>query len=71
MIFLLYVKLENAIELINSLVISNFDIYFPFFVGIILSFPPMYGVKTLGTFSVDIKLFEGVVGKVKIDVIAE
>lgn len=28
-------------------------------------------IKTLGTFSVDIKLFEGVVGKVKIDVISE
>ena len=28
-------------------------------------------IKTLGTFNVDIKLFEGVVGKVKIDVISE
>ncbi len=28
-------------------------------------------IKTLGTFSVDIKLFEGVVGKVKVDVISE
>lgn len=28
-------------------------------------------IKTLGTFSIDIKLFEGVVGKVKIDVISE
>lgn len=28
-------------------------------------------IKTLGTFSVDIKLFEGVIGKVKIDVISE
>ena len=28
-------------------------------------------IKTLGTFNVDIKLFEGVIGKVKIDVIAE
>ena len=28
-------------------------------------------IKTLGTFSVDIKLFEGVIGKVKIDVITE
>lgn len=28
-------------------------------------------IKTLGTFSVDIKLFEGVVGKVKIDVLGE
>lgn len=28
-------------------------------------------IKTIGTFSVDIKLFEGVVGKVKIDIIAE
>ena len=28
-------------------------------------------IKTLGTFSIDIKLFEGVVGKVKIDVVSE
>ena len=28
-------------------------------------------IKTLGTFNVDIKLFEGVVGKVKIDVVSE
>ena len=28
-------------------------------------------IKTLGTFNVDIKLFEGVIGKVKIDVISE
>ena len=28
-------------------------------------------IKTLGTFTVDIKLFEGVIGKVKIDVISE
>ena len=28
-------------------------------------------IKTLGIFNVDIKLFEGVIGKVKIDVIAE
>lgn len=28
-------------------------------------------IKTLGTFNVDIRLFEGVVGKVKIDVISE
>ena len=28
-------------------------------------------IKTLGTFNVDIKLFEGVVGTVKIDVISE
>ena len=28
-------------------------------------------IKTLGTFSIDIKLFEGVIGKVKIDVISE
>lgn len=28
-------------------------------------------IKNLGTFSVDIRLFEGVVGKVKIDVISE
>ena len=28
-------------------------------------------IKTLGVFNVDIKLFEGVVGKVKIDVISE
>ena len=28
-------------------------------------------IKTLGTFSVDIKLFEGVIGTVKIDVISE
>lgn len=28
-------------------------------------------IKTLGTFNVDIKLFEGVVGKVRIDVISE
>ena len=28
-------------------------------------------IKTLGTFSIDIKLFVGVVGKVKIDVISE
>lgn len=28
-------------------------------------------IKTLGTFSVDIKLFEGVIGKVKMDVITE
>ena len=28
-------------------------------------------IKTLGTFNVEIKLFEGVVGKVKIDVISE
>ena len=28
-------------------------------------------VKNLGTFSVDIKLFEGVIGKLKIDVISE
>ena len=28
-------------------------------------------IKTLGTFSIEIKLFEGVVGKVKIDVISE
>lgn len=28
-------------------------------------------IKTLGTFNIDIKLFEGVVGKVKIDVITE
>lgn len=28
-------------------------------------------IKTLGTFSVDIKLFEGVIGKVKVDVISE
>ena len=27
-------------------------------------------IKTLGTFNVDIKLFEGVVGKVKIDIIS-
>ena len=28
-------------------------------------------IKTLGTFNVDIKLFEGVIGKVKVDVISE
>lgn len=28
-------------------------------------------IKTLGTFSVDIKLFEGVIGKVKIDVVSQ
>ena len=28
-------------------------------------------IKTLGTFSVEIKLFEGVIGKVKVDVISE
>ena len=28
-------------------------------------------IKTLGTFSIEIKLFEGVVGKVKVDVISE
>ena len=28
-------------------------------------------IKTLGTFSVDIKLFEGVIGKVKVNVISE
>lgn len=28
-------------------------------------------IKTLGTFNIDIKLFEGVVGKVKIDIISE
>ena len=28
-------------------------------------------IKTLGTFSVDIKLFEGVAGKLKVDVISE
>ena len=28
-------------------------------------------IKTLGTFIIDIKLFEGVVGKVKIDVVSE
>ena len=28
-------------------------------------------VKTLGTITVDIKLFEGVIGKLKVDIIAE
>ena len=28
-------------------------------------------IKTLGTFTIDIKLFEGVIGKVKVDIIAE
>ena len=28
-------------------------------------------IKTLGTFNVDIKLFEGVIGKVKIDVVSQ
>ena len=27
-------------------------------------------IKTIGTFTIDIKLYEGVIGKLKIDVIA-